>query len=1139
MPALRLAALLACVGLWAAPAMAETAPKNVDEAKARLRSVSVETLIRIARDDKNERVRLSAIQLLVRTPIFREDVLKTLEAAATLDTNPTVRRTARLGIERYRVASRINGVQQDAETTTKASEALDSIRPSGDKLATQKVAKPRRGLLDALGETIKSPTAPRQAPAKIASVTSSPPARRLSVSEATEVDLVEAPRAPVAHQARQWPPAIPRGAATPARAIVPPGTSVPPVSIHETETIVTETSYPAPITEAPAKAAIATESPLQPAEFTGAPAPAAAAPVPTEAVVLEVEAPRTEPIPLAAEEEDAWVSTEAEVVTNSEPTDGSEEDIATIAPAPSATPAAPTALVMPKIVDTGVPESARRSASSRLPAPTSHSGEGQQVATADDERSSAKETRFDPATSSPDSAVGTRVELRPVTPRREPAIRGPIHDAHPTTDRRHQEPSRGLRRWFGRRDASDEQAIEARRPIEVARRETPAAVLPPPSRIVAAPSAPMAPSVANAAPVPIPQVEESIERSPAAVPDLPLAASVPPPPGRSPSAAPFDPAATHGGVENATPRDASDPQGISNEEQFRVVSAEAPRTTQTPSTRSLPYQTPPQPPSTLASTSDGRSTPSEAPAAMDPGEEIASGPTGNDSAAAAANDPALRGPTTSIEPAPHPSPVAPNGPSGEVSTSPTPSSTQDDRPEMRPLEDEGLGANAPSGELSTDLPKPAAAEEALEHSVAGAPEDAFDPARHTPTVELPDSPELTGSELAKEEPPPPRALLEPSVLPPYDINEVRKRWLDPPEESRTGAEGLAKTEAAPYFELPPPPAPEVEDEPDAPAAAPAKEEPEVATNTELLPGETWPDEETSPAEAIDDQAMVAEAETADAPAEAAPTGEWDDEVVAATGDEASEGEGFQLASASTPQVEELEPAAPASEASDAETDAETWKEDPADVAAEDVPAAESAATPAHSEEEASIAASEEAVAEGPPSPASAVPPPPAPAAVPPPPGPLTDSPAAPAPTSSSSVPSTKENVEPAKSPAVAEVPAAPATAKAGGFLGRSAIQTNPSSDTRSMMSLTEIPRDPAARKELAKRMLAEARRLLSEGKLDQAEAIAFRTRELAVRYGLFEDSPESLEKDLTKARQRARAGQAPSTAGGGIFRKRL
>lgn len=78
-------------------------------------------------------------------------------------------------------------------------------------------------------------------------------------------------------------------------------------------------------------------------------------------------------------------------------------------------------------------------------------------------------------------------------------------------------------------------------------------------------------------------------------------------------------------------------------------------------------------------------------------------------------------------------------------------------------------------------------------------------------------------------------------------------------------------------------------------------------------------------------------------------------------------------------------------------------------------------------------------------------------------------------------------------------------------------------EPKSLMPLAEIPRDPKARKEKAKQMLLEGRRLLAEGRIDEAESTVARLREFAIRFSRFEDSPELLERDVSRARLRAAA----------------
>lgn len=70
------------------------------------------------------------------------------------------------------------------------------------------------------------------------------------------------------------------------------------------------------------------------------------------------------------------------------------------------------------------------------------------------------------------------------------------------------------------------------------------------------------------------------------------------------------------------------------------------------------------------------------------------------------------------------------------------------------------------------------------------------------------------------------------------------------------------------------------------------------------------------------------------------------------------------------------------------------------------------------------------------------------------------------------------------------------------------------------LPLGRIPRSPDARRELARQMLAEARRLLNQNQLDQAETLAYQLRELAVEYSRWEDSPRHLLRDIDEQRGR-------------------
>lgn len=76
------------------------------------------------------------------------------------------------------------------------------------------------------------------------------------------------------------------------------------------------------------------------------------------------------------------------------------------------------------------------------------------------------------------------------------------------------------------------------------------------------------------------------------------------------------------------------------------------------------------------------------------------------------------------------------------------------------------------------------------------------------------------------------------------------------------------------------------------------------------------------------------------------------------------------------------------------------------------------------------------------------------------------------------------------------------------------------------MAIDSIPRDEEGRKKMAKEMLDKARKFVEAGQISEAESVLYQVRELAVKYGRFQYSPESLEKDIIKARQRLRAQAA-------------
>jgi soluble cytochrome b562 len=63
-----------------------------------------------------------------------------------------------------------------------------------------------------------------------------------------------------------------------------------------------------------------------------------------------------------------------------------------------------------------------------------------------------------------------------------------------------------------------------------------------------------------------------------------------------------------------------------------------------------------------------------------------------------------------------------------------------------------------------------------------------------------------------------------------------------------------------------------------------------------------------------------------------------------------------------------------------------------------------------------------------------------------------------------------------------------------------------------------IPRTVEGRKELSRKLLAEARQHLAGGKIEAAQKIVYQLKELAVEYGAFEDNPTKLQADISKSR---------------------
>lgn len=92
-------------------------------------------------------------------------------------------------------------------------------------------------------------------------------------------------------------------------------------------------------------------------------------------------------------------------------------------------------------------------------------------------------------------------------------------------------------------------------------------------------------------------------------------------------------------------------------------------------------------------------------------------------------------------------------------------------------------------------------------------------------------------------------------------------------------------------------------------------------------------------------------------------------------------------------------------------------------------------------------------------------------------------------------------------------------------LGRSEM-TTAQLEKAPQLAIDSIPRDEEGRKKMAKEMLDKARKFVDAGQIAEAESVLYQVRELAVKYGRFQYSPESLEKDIIKARQRLRAQAA-------------
>lgn len=90
------------------------------------------------------------------------------------------------------------------------------------------------------------------------------------------------------------------------------------------------------------------------------------------------------------------------------------------------------------------------------------------------------------------------------------------------------------------------------------------------------------------------------------------------------------------------------------------------------------------------------------------------------------------------------------------------------------------------------------------------------------------------------------------------------------------------------------------------------------------------------------------------------------------------------------------------------------------------------------------------------------------------------------------------------------------------LIGKSGFLPDQSNSSNSLLPISKIPRDDNGRKMMARRMISDARRMLALEQIDEAEAMLYRVKELAVPYGRFEDSPAYLERDIIKARQKKR-----------------
>lgn len=103
-----------------------------------------------------------------------------------------------------------------------------------------------------------------------------------------------------------------------------------------------------------------------------------------------------------------------------------------------------------------------------------------------------------------------------------------------------------------------------------------------------------------------------------------------------------------------------------------------------------------------------------------------------------------------------------------------------------------------------------------------------------------------------------------------------------------------------------------------------------------------------------------------------------------------------------------------------------------------------------------------------------------------------------------------------------------------------APETDPEAPVRrqpkSWIAMDQVPRDEAARKQLARELLVKGRQLIQSGRLDEAEDLLFQVRELAVHYRRLEYSPKSLARDIALAREVARRKAVASNDGPAALR---